>query len=247
MLGLFFVGTDTGVGKTFVTAAVARLLRHQGYSVRVSKPVATGATWRNEQWLTEDTVQLGQSAGVASDEYRRITPWAFPDPVAPPVAARRQGKALRLADMADAVCRLAESGGPLLVEGIGGLLCPLTEHETVADLARLLRLPVVVVARRALGTLNHTLLTLEVARARSLTVAGVVVNETAAPNSLAEETSVEELRRRIRVPLLAVIPHQTEPVPEIVPSLAAVDWWRLCLTTSTGNSPTEEPVHSCRL
>src|SRR6266849_3461894 len=110
MNGLFFVGTDTGVGKTFVTAAVARLLRNQGHSIRVSKPVATGATWRNEKWLSDDTVQLGQAAGSGPEERRRITPWAFPDPVAPPVAARRQGMVLRLADLAEAVRRLGEPG-----------------------------------------------------------------------------------------------------------------------------------------
>ena len=117
--------------------------------------------------------------------------------------------------------RQARPEAVLLVEGVGGLLCPLTEGETVADLARLLALPLVIVARRALGTLNHTLLTVEVARGRGLAVAGVVVSETTPPCGPAEESNVEELRQRLDVPLLAVAPHGQGL------ALAAVDWWQL--------------------
>jgi dethiobiotin synthetase len=88
-------------------------------------------------------------------------------------------------------------------------------------------LPLIVVARRALGTLNHTLLTVEAARRRGLAVAGVVVNETQPPQSLAEETNVEELQRFLQVPLLTVIPYQPAGVEE-TPAVAAVDWWGLC-------------------
>jgi dethiobiotin synthetase len=223
--GLFFSGTDTGVGKTLVTAAVARLLRTQGRGVAVCKPVATGAGRVATGWLAEDTALLAEAAGMDSDR-DRITPWAFPDPVAPPLAARRQGVALTLAGIAAAVRERAQPGAAMLVEGVGGLLCPLTERETVADLARELALPLVVVARRSLGTLNHTLLTLEVARARGIPVAGVVVSETEPPTDLAGETNVEELRR-LGVRVLAVVPHRPGGYREAVPALAAVDWWGL--------------------
>src|SRR5207248_9911905 len=105
---------------------------------------------------------------------REVTPWAFPAPAAPPVAARLAGAELRLVDLLAAARRCARPGSLLLVEGVGGLLCPLTEGETVADLARLLALPLVVVTRRSPGTLNHTLLTVEVARGRGLAGAGGV-------------------------------------------------------------------------
>ncbi len=217
--GFFFTGTDTGVGKTFVTAAVARLLRGQSRPVRVCKPVATGARLVGGRWLSEDTTILAEAAAAAADEVTRYT---FPDPVAPPVAARRQGARLTLSALAQAVADSRRPGTVLLVEGVGGLLCPLTETETVADLAAVLQLPLVVVTRRSLGTLNHTLLTVEAACSRGLEVAGVVVNEVAPPASLAEETNVEELTRRLRVPLLAVVPHGQEA------GLAGVDWWQLC-------------------
>ena len=222
MHGLFVTATDTGAGKTFVTAVVARTLRGHGAAVRMCKPVATGAEWVGGRWLSEDTRILAEAA--ADDDYDGITPWAFPTPAAPPVAARIAGASLQLEDLAEAVRRRAAPDALVLVEGVGGLLCPLTERETVADLAVELGLPLLIVARRSLGTLNHTLMTLEVASSRSLRVAGVVVCETTPVTGAAEETNVEELRRRIRVPLLAVIPHRPDRAPAVCPEAAAVDW-----------------------
>jgi dethiobiotin synthetase len=230
--GLFFTGTDTGVGKTLVTAAVARLLRARGRGVVVCKPVATGARQVGGRWLADDTVALAEAAGLAG-EWERVTPWAFPDPVAPPLAARRQGVTLALPAVARAVTDRARPGAALLVEGVGGLLCPLTDAGTVADLVRELALCLVVVARRSLGTLNHTLLTLEVARARGLAVAGVVVSETVPPAGLADETNVDELRR-LSVPVLAVVPHRAGGAPDEDTALAGVDWWGLCFPGAHG-------------
>src|SRR5262245_47329445 len=135
MRGLFFVGTDTGVGKTRVTAAVARLLRQQGRAIRVSKPVATGGV------PAEDTQCLVEASGLPASE---VTFWTFPAPAAPPVAARAAGAVLSLEEIAAAVLGQGEKGEVLLVEGVGGLLCPLTDDETVADLAGALGLPLVV-------------------------------------------------------------------------------------------------------
>lgn len=226
--GLFFTGTDTGVGKTFVTARVARLLRSSGRDVRVSKPVATGAkSIAPGRYVAEDTILLAEAAGCAG-ESDEVTPWTFPEPAAPPVAAKECGVILQLADLADAVRRQQRPGAALLVEGVGGLLCPLTERETVADLAAELRLPLVVIARTALGTINHTLLTLEVARGRGLPVAGIVLSETVPGAGLAHITVISELRRRIAVPILAAVPFQLGADLGNNPELAAVDWWGLC-------------------
>jgi dethiobiotin synthetase len=226
MNGLFFTGTDTGVGKTFITAAVARHLRRHSHVVRVSKPVATGAQRKDGRWLCDDTLRLTEAAGPGN-EPEDVTPWAFPDAVAPPVAARRQGVSLDVPSLAAAARRRAAGGTILLVEGVGGLLCPLTERETVADLVRALGLPLVVVARRSLGTLNHTLLTLETARARGLRLAGVVVSETSPSRDLADKTNVEELRRRINIPLLTVVPYRPGVDDADLPEITAVDWRRL--------------------
>ncbi len=233
--GLFFSGTDTGVGKTVVTAAVARLLRRQGRPVRVCKPVATGAEWHSGRWLSEDTRLLASAAGM-EEELDRVTPWSFPAAAAPPVAARLAGASLGLADLLAAVHACARPESAMLVEGVGGLLCPLTERETVADLVRLLALRLVLVARRSLGTLGHTLMAVEVAAGRGLPLAGVVVSETVPPSGPADETNVEELRRRLDVPLLAVIPHGGTG-ESAADAVAAVDWWRLCEGQTAAPSP----------
>ncbi len=224
--GLFITGTDTGVGKTWVSAAIARTLGQQGRAVRVVKPVATGAVWTGKRWLSEDTRLLAEAA--REPDLDAITPWVLEAPAAPPVAARLAGVRLTLEDLVAAVRRRGQGQEVgVIVEGVGGLLCPLTEEATVADLVDRLGMPVVVVARRSLGTLNHTLLTMEVARARGLSVRGVVVNETAPVAGVAEETNVEELRRRLRVPLLAVVPHQAGGSEGVADALVAVDWWGL--------------------
>jgi dethiobiotin synthetase len=221
--GLFFSGTDTGVGKTVVTAAVARLLRRQGRPVRVCKPVATGAVWSAGRWLSEDTRLLASAAGM-EEELDRVTPWSFEAPAAPPVAARLAGTSLSLPDLVTAVRACAHPEAALLVEGVGGLLCPLTERETVADLVRALGLPQVLVARRSLGTLGHTLMAVEVAIGRGLSLAGVVISETVPPCGPADASNVDELRRRLAVPLLAVVPHGA--TGELAAdAVAAIDWW----------------------
>jgi dethiobiotin synthetase len=223
MPGLFVVGTDTGVGKTVVTAGIARCLRARGLAVAVCKPVATGAELCHGSYVADDTKRLAEAAG--HHDYRRVTEWAFPEPAAPPVAARAAGTQLSLAEIADRVKQGTVCEELLLIEGVGGLLCPLTASQTVADLATLLEMPLVVVARRSLGTLNHTLMTLEVAYHRGLQIVGLVICETSPVRGLAEESNVEELRKRISVPLLAVVPYRHDPYgEETMTSLAAVDW-----------------------
>ena len=227
--GLFITGTDTGVGKTVVTSALVRWFRQRDLPVTVCKPVATGARRIGDRWVSDDTMELAKAAG-AGQEWERITPLTWPEPAAPPVAARHAGATLTLETIIKAVRARGRPGTPMLVEGVGGLLCPLTETQTVADLAAALELPLLVVARRSLGTLNHTLLTLEAAASRNLYVAGLVVNETAPRDGLADESNVEELRRRISVPILAVSPHQDQSPPDALPALAGVDWQRLSLS-----------------
>lgn len=219
MQGLFLVGTDTGVGKTTVAVGLVRLLRRQGHAVRIVKPVATGGD--------EDPRRLAAAAGET--DLRAVTPWCFAAPAAPPVAARMEGTSLSLEELARAVRSRWRPGTGVIAEGVGGLLCPLTESETVADLANLLRLPLVVVARRSLGTLNHVLLSLEVARHRGLDVRGLIVSETSPPQGIAEETNIEELTKRIHVPLLAVLRHRPAgpDSEDISADLAATDWWGL--------------------
>jgi dethiobiotin synthetase len=232
--GLFITGTDTGVGKTVVTSALVRWFRQRNQPVAVCKPVATGARRVGDLWISDDTVELAKAAGVG-EHWEQITPWSWPEAAAPPVAARHAGARVTLEEIVTTVHERERNEIPMLVEGVGGLLCPLTETQTVADLATALKLPLLVVTRRSLGTLNHTLLTLEAAARRDLAVAGVVVNETARRDGLADEMNVEELRRRISVPILAIVPHQELPPLDALPALADVDWQKVCFSGGRGS------------
>jgi dethiobiotin synthetase len=221
--GLFVVGTDTGVGKTRVASAIAQALVEAGRRAGVLKPVATGGVG-----ASDDTSSLIAAIGGGIPR-ERVTPISFEEPLAPPVAARRQGTPLEFEQVvravAEALAWWADRADLMIVEGVGGLLCPLAERTTVADLAVALDYPLVLVARRGLGTLNHTLLTVEAARRRALRIAGLVLNAaepTAEP--LAEATNPDELARRLEaVPILAELDHAGDPETLMNP-IRAVAW-----------------------
>ncbi len=160
--GYFVTATDTGVGKTVVTAALASLLRARGRDVAVFKPVQSGA-------LADDPA--GDAALLGAE-----CVYSFAAPLAPVVAARAEGVTIELEPILARARELVAKHELLLVEGAGGLLVPLAPALDIADLAAALGLPLVVVARAGLGTVNHTLLTIEAARARGLEIAGVVLN-----------------------------------------------------------------------
>ena len=166
MTGLFVTGTDTGVGKTVVTAALALALKARGVDVGVVKPVQTG---------DGDAGTLKSWAGLA-EEPEEIAPFSFRAPLAPLIAARLEGRTLALGEVVARVRTLAERHEVVLIEGAGGLLVPVGPGWTIADLAAALGLPLLVVARAGLGTVNHTLLTIEVARRADLEIAAVVLN-----------------------------------------------------------------------
>jgi dethiobiotin synthetase len=230
LAGIFVVGTDTGVGKTRVAAAIAGELTREGRRVGVLKPVATGVVRAGATERCDDAERLAEAVG-GGVPLERVTPIRFEEPLAPPVAARRAGAPLSRQDVEGAVASAigwwAERVDVLVVEGVGGLLCPLAEGSTVADLASALDFPLVVVARRALGTLNHTLLTVEAATLRGLRIAGLILNSPEPPSDpVVEATNAEELSRRIPgIPLLAEIPHEAEAGGPLPGALRGVDWY----------------------
>ena len=178
--GVFITGTDTGVGKTVVACGLAAWCRAQGLDVGVMKPVATGGRWVRQaggakRLVSDDAVRLARAAGT-DDDWALINPVCFEEPLAPWTAARRLHTSIRLQRVYEAYRILAARHDVLIVEGVGGLLVPLTARTTVADVAKRMGLPLLVVARPGLGTLNHTLLTLQCLRQLKLPCAGVVVN-----------------------------------------------------------------------
>jgi dethiobiotin synthetase len=169
--GLFVTGTGTGVGKTIVSAALLASMRSAGESVRAHKPAVTGLDEPIGAWPADHEL-LGAIAGMSPQE---VAPFRFGPAVSPHLASALAGEPLDRAALVENAERAVGESGTTIVEGVGGLLVPLAEDFSVRDLAVELGLPVIVVAAVGLGTINHTLLTLEAARMTGLDVAAVVL------------------------------------------------------------------------
>lgn len=199
--GVFVTGTDTGVGKTVLARALVRALRARGIDAGAMKPIETGVAAEGPL----DALALREAAG-GRDPLDDVCPERFALPAAPSAAARAEGRRVDMTRIDAAFARLAARHEWLVVEGAGGLLVPIDDGIAMAELAARLMLPLVVVARASLGTINHTRLTLEAARARDLSVRGLVINRRGPPLSSADEANLAELRRDAGLPILAEVP-----------------------------------------
>lgn len=199
--GLFVSGTDTGVGKTVVACALLRTLRGRGFDVGVMKPIETGVG----ELGPLDASALREAAGVG-DDLSDVCPLAFGLAAAPNVAAAAEGRRIEVSELLASFDRLRARHELIVVEGAGGLLVPLLDDFCMADLAGAFGLPLVLVARAALGTINHTRLSLREAERRGLDVAGVVVSHASGRLSTADEANLSHLRRELGGLLLGEIP-----------------------------------------
>jgi dethiobiotin synthetase len=200
MRGLFVTGTDTGVGKTVLSAALLAAMSADGEHVSAHKPAVTGlddpgAGGAQPHWPADHEL-LAAAAGMAADE---VAPLRYGPAVSPLLAAELAGETLDarrlLAAGAAAVGDPDDGHGTLIVEGVGGLLSPLADNLTVCDLAVALRLPLLIAARPGLGTINHTLLTLQSARAAGLSVRAVVLTPWSQEPSRLERSNLEAITR----------------------------------------------------
>jgi dethiobiotin synthetase len=186
--GCFITGTDTGVGKTIVTAALAACLKQRGIGVGVMKPIETGVPPGGS--LLSDAERLRDAAGV-DDPVDLLTPYRFSAPLAPLAAARQAGVSIKLDHIVDSFLTLAARHPFMLVEGLGGVLVPIATQADVRDLIIELNLPVLVVGRVSLGGVNHALLTLEALQHKKIPTLGIILNQPAGkPGS--SETSAQE-------------------------------------------------------
>jgi dethiobiotin synthetase len=203
--GLFILGTDTDVGKTVVTAGLAVAFGTRGLRVGVMKPVASGCFACGNTLISADVVFLMEPA---RNQYPGLSsPLRFREPLAPSVAAEIEGTPVDIGKIMEAYRSLKEQYDIVLVEGIGGLLVPLGNDYFVSDLINDLDVPVVIVGRIGLGTINHTLLTIEAARARGFTIAGVILNGLdPRSKSLAAATNPRVIEKLGAVKMLGVLP-----------------------------------------
>ncbi|KQP11294.1 ATP-dependent dethiobiotin synthetase BioD [Methylobacterium sp. Leaf99] len=206
---VFIAGAGTEIGKTYVTAALTRRLRAQGHAVRTLKPVASGVpAVADPAFALSDTAILlaAQGLAVTEDSVAACSPWRFRAPLAPDLAAAREGRTLALADLV-AFCRAeiaaAPPGATLLIEGVGGLMSPVTAEHTGLDWLEALAVPALLVSGSYLGAISHALTAAETLRHRGVPLRGLVVCESAdAPTPL--ETVAAAIRRHVAVPVHAI-------------------------------------------
>lgn len=204
--GLFVTGTDTGVGKTIVAAGLAAALRGRGFDVGVMKPVCTGAVEIDGR-LSSDDASFLKKAIDSDDPWDLVNPYCLIPPAAPSVAAEATGIDISLQRIVEAFAELSLRHQVVVVEGVGGLLVPIVGEATVADLAKLLDLPLLVVARPALGTINHSVLTVKYAESVGLTVIGTIISGYPGERAgLVERTNPTEIARLSGRPILGLLP-----------------------------------------
>jgi dethiobiotin synthetase len=203
---LFITGTDTACGKTRVACALARAARGSGHRVRVLKPIETGCERVDGEPRALDALALARAAEDRSP-LAEICPYPLQLAAAPEVAARAEGIEIDLGRIEKCVERARSEADLLLVEGAGGLRVPIRPGLDMADLARRLDLPLLVVARAALGTINHTRLTLEAAERRGLALLGVVISHTGPDPTAADRANLELLVEELGPRLLATLRH----------------------------------------
>ncbi|MFA4906163.1 MAG: dethiobiotin synthase [Candidatus Margulisiibacteriota bacterium] len=196
MPGFFITGTDTGVGKTYVALWLAELLKKEGLDVGIMKPISCGPQKENDALYLKRKLKL-------KDPNHLINPIHLSPPLAPYAA----GRVKSLAPVFSAFRKLSKKYDCLLVEGIGGALVPIKRNYSVADLIRDLGLPTIVVARAGLGTINHTLLTVEALRKRKVRIAGIVLNGFKRKD-LSEKTNAEVIEELLGIPIMAKLKWQ---------------------------------------
>jgi len=203
--GVFIVGTDTAVGKTFVGAAIGAALRGRGLRVGVMKPAESGCEQIDGLLVPSDAEHLRETSGCGAP-LSVVCPYQFAEPLAPALAAERAGETIDMLHIHECFAQLQAEHDLMLVESAGGLLTPLTGTHTMRDLAVAMALPVIVVARNVLGAINHTTLTVASAQAAGLNVVGVVLNHAEPVDDAAALTNAEAIARWGGAPLLAVVP-----------------------------------------
>lgn len=243
MKGLFVTATDTEVGKTVVAAALATALRRTGVDVGVMKPIATGgARWSTlrercvcweefhelsqffeglspSNFVSTDALVLARAARV-TDPIALVNPICLEEPAAPMAAAEKVGHLIKHKLIMDAHRLLEQQHSFLIVEGVGGVLVPITQNFLVVDLILEMRYPVLIVARAKLGTINHTLLTVEALTRRGIRIYGIVLNGFDEQQAtFAEKTNAGVIERLTGIPVLATLPFISDwPDPYSIPA-----------------------------
>lgn len=202
MFRLFVTGTDTGVGKTFISCIIAEGLRKEGIDVGVMKPLETGCKKRNNFLVPSDGISLKKASGV-DDPLDLIVPYKFSAPLAPFVAAELENKKISILKIKKSCLKTAKKHDVIIIEGAGGLLVPITKSYSYLNLIKNLGAQVIIVAANKLGVINHLMLTLNCLKVNRITPLCVILNNIEQQKNIAQRTNLVALQKLCRnVPLI---------------------------------------------
>lgn len=220
MSGVFITGTDTGVGKTLITAAIVHALRSDGIDAVGMKPIATGRHRDSSPFRSEDAEIIARYSCIDSSEYELVNPVFLALEASPYMASLMLKQEIELESVFRAYRRLREKHEFLVVEGIGGIMVPIKRDYYVVDLMKDMSLPAIVVSKARLGTINHTLLTVNACRDRGVEVAGIVINMIDYSNPV-EALVGEVIQELSGLPVIGNIPLINDmDLEDVIPSLA---------------------------
>ena len=203
--GFFIAGTDTGIGKTFVSCALLQALADKGERIGAMKPIAAGCEKTPDGWQNDDALQLMQHTNIELS-YQLVNPVALPPPIAPHIAIEEAGESVTIAQLTKHFEQIKDRADYFIVEGAGGWLVPLNESESMADIPKAFGLDVILVVGIRLGCINQALLTVDAIQQRGNQLAGWVAN-IIDPKMLMTNENILTLKDRIRAPLLGTLPY----------------------------------------
>ncbi len=218
--GFFITGTDTGIGKTLIAGIIIKAINFLGLKACGMKPVESGCGREGEVLIPYDGVFLKQIAHM-NESVSLVTPCCLESPLAPLMASELDRIDINLNEIRKAFAKLSKLYEAVVVEGIGGLLVPIKKDYYVIELAKEFELPLIVVVRPGLGTINHTMLTVNYAIKEGLEVAGIIINYSNPPeNNLAEETNPKLLAQICPAPIIGIIPYLKSMGEEVIEKTA---------------------------
>ncbi|UCH80420.1 MAG: dethiobiotin synthase [Nitrospiraceae bacterium] len=225
--GFFITGTDTGVGKTFVATGLIKALKTRGLVVCPMKPAETGCRVRQGQLFPQDTITLIKASGV-DEPIDAINPYRMKNPLAPAVAAEKEGIIVKKKVILNAYKKLSHNYELIIAEGAGGIMVPLYKRYLFLDLVSDLDIPLLIIAHPGLGTINHSLLTLNAARKRGIRIMGLIFNHVKKTiTDISIKSNPEVIARIGKVPVIGIVPHisrhnkKTEEIFDVIATKVA--------------------------
>jgi len=233
--GLFVTGTDTGVGKTLIAGGIANVLRYNGNKVGVFKPVGSGCTHQHEGLVNPDSEFL-RTCSHCNFSLSEINPVGYVTPAAPLVCEEFENRVVDFEAIKEAYTKISADSDYMIVEGIGGVRVPISNGVDVLELAKQFQMPVLIVTRPDLGSINHTLMTIDAVRGAGLAIAGVVISGYDIESAgLAEESLAAVLEEWGDVEVLSIVPRDEESSveenklgKEVIEELSEIAWQDIC-------------------